>query len=135
MALYTGYQEGILEAGLMLLRIELESKIKILGALLGVHSNEKKSLMAMYVKDKSLISKFDIISYLSKNENKFLEKLYEKRLDIETKYNLNKENTVATFTLLSLHWLFKSKVYLSISQYFPLFLLVAILLLLLWVFC
>lgn len=122
---------------LMSLRTELEFGIKILGAKilgawLGVDSNGEKSPVERYVEDKNLVSKFDVISYLSKSENKFLEKLYKKRLETNIKYNLNKENTVTTFTLLSLHWYFKSKVYLSISQYFPVFLQVAILLLLLW---
>ena len=48
------------------------------------------------------------------------------------RYDLCKENTVATFTLFSLHLCFKSSVYLSISQYSSALLPLAILFWLLW---
>jgi hypothetical protein len=117
---------------LIQVRIQLEFWVKILFLKLGLSSDDKNSPMAIYVRDRDFLTKSDIVSYLSKTENKFLEKLYTERLELDTKFNLNKENTVVTLTLFSLHWYFKSNIYLSLAQYLPRTLPIIFLLLLLY---
>ncbi len=117
---------------LISVRIELEFGIKILGAKLGIKSSEKNSPLSIYLRDKNFLRTSDLISYLSKNQNSFLEKLFWERLEMNKKYDLNQENTVVTLTLFSLHWYFKSEVYLLFTQYLPDFLPVILLFFLLY---
>ncbi|ABW29422.1 hypothetical protein [Acaryochloris marina] len=117
---------------LISIRIELEFRIKIIGSSLGVRSDQDKSPMAIYVRNTDFLMMSDIVSYLSKNENKFLEKIYEERLEMNKKYRLNKENTVTTLTLCLLHWYFKSELFLFFVKYTPDFLPAIVLSMLLW---
>jgi hypothetical protein len=104
---------------LISVRIQLEFWVKILLLKLELSSSNENSPMAIYVRNRAFLTKSDIVSYLSKTENKFLEKLYTERLEMDARFNLNKENTVVTLTLFSLHWYFKSNIYLSLAQYLP----------------
>jgi hypothetical protein len=116
---------------LMSVRIWIESGLQLFKAGLLANSN-KESLAATYISDKNLVRKSDILSYLLKNENKVIEKIYEERQEMNARYNTEKENTVVTFVLLFLHWYFKSELYLYTLQFLPVFLPPAVLCLLSW---
>jgi hypothetical protein len=102
--------------------------IKILERM-DINLEKKDSPMSIYFKSKSFLSKSDILSYLSSNENKFLERLYIERLEMDAKYYLRKDNTIATLTLFLLHYSFRYQIS-SFTLYIPKSLVLLILFLL-----
>lgn len=99
---------------LISIRIPLESLMNTLSKDMG-----KKSPSKLYVENTAIISKFDINSYLLTNENKWLEKIYLDRIEMNEKYNLGRENMVVTFVVFSLHVFLKSSFYVSIVNLIP----------------
>jgi hypothetical protein len=99
---------------LMSVRIQLESWAISLFS--NFKSINKESLMSLYVNNKGFLLESDITSYLSKKENKFLEKLYAERLELNARYDSRKIGTNVTLVLFSLHCFFKTSLFLTFLQ-------------------
>jgi hypothetical protein len=114
------------------LRITFEYAVNTLLVKFTNHRTEDKSLVALHVRNTALFREAELISYLSRNKNDFLESQYKERLELNERYNLGKKNIVTTLVLLTLHFSCKSDLYLSLSVHLPNYLPFMILIVLLW---
>lgn len=114
------------------IRINLEFSMKTLtGKFVNPQVNDE-SLIALHVRNTAIFRESELISYLSRNKNDFLELKYKERLELNERYNLGKKNIVTTLTLFILHFYFKSDLYVNLFGQLPFYLPYIILIVLLW---
>jgi hypothetical protein len=117
---------------LVKLRTGLEYSMKTLTRKIVKPQANDESLIALHVRNSAVFREPELISYLSRNKNDFLEFKYKERLELNERYNLGKKNVVTTLTLFILHFCFKSDLYLNLFGQLPFYLPCIILVVLLW---